>query len=99
MHWHRGLAGLQGHAEALHVFTNDLNDNYRSLILDFAAKNGLPVTADRRFMTEPGAVMIYQYNFSEMWRRVARFVDKILKAARPVVLPVKQPTKPGRLLA
>jgi putative ABC transport system substrate-binding protein len=42
---------------------------------------------------EAGGLMSYSPNYNEMYRRVAYFVDRILKGAKPADLPVEQPTK------
>ena len=47
---------------------------------------------DRRF-AEQGGLMAYGPSMAALWRRVAAFVDKILKGAKPADLPVEQPTK------
>jgi putative ABC transport system substrate-binding protein len=46
-----------------------------------------------REWVEAGGLMSYAPNFTDLWRRAADFVDKILKRAKPADLPVEQPTK------
>jgi putative ABC transport system substrate-binding protein len=78
--------------DALVVTTNDLfNDNIR-VIADLAVKKRLPAAGAKEF-AEAGGLIGYGLNFPEMYRRVAYFVDKILKGAKPEDLPVHQPTK------
>ncbi|HEX9446292.1 MAG TPA: ABC transporter substrate-binding protein [Candidatus Binatia bacterium] len=62
-------------------------------IADFAAKNRLPLIYDTKEFTEAGGLMSYGPSFTDLWRRAATYVDKILKGARPADLPVEQPTK------
>ena len=53
----------------------------------------LPSAAQDRRHVEAGLLLSYGVNLSAMHRRLAYFVDKILKGARPADLPVEQPTK------
>jgi putative tryptophan/tyrosine transport system substrate-binding protein len=65
----------------------------RKRIADFALKNRLPSTDGGREAVEAGGLMSYGADQAENHRRVAYFVDKILKGAKPADLPVEQPAK------
>jgi len=62
-------------------------------IAGFALKNRLPSVSGDRELVEAGGLMSYAADFVDRWRRVALYVDKILKGAKPGDLPVQQPTK------
>jgi putative tryptophan/tyrosine transport system substrate-binding protein len=62
-------------------------------IVDFAAKNRLPLIYDTREFAEVSGLMSYGPSFPDLWLRAATYVDKILKGAKPADLPVEQPTK------
>jgi putative ABC transport system substrate-binding protein len=61
-------------------------------IADLAARHRLP-RATSLDHVEAGSLLSYGASFTDLWRRAATFVDKILKGARPADLPVEQPTK------
>ena len=65
----------------------------RSQIAALATKNRLPAVYGVREHAVAGGLLVYGANAPQMFRRVASFVDKILKGARPADLPVEQPTK------
>jgi putative ABC transport system substrate-binding protein len=65
----------------------------RKEIIELAAKSHLPAMYFSREFVEDGGLMTYAANVTEMWRRAATYVDKILKGAKPADLPVEQPTK------
>ena len=62
-------------------------------IAELAAKNRLPTMFWTRELAEAGGLMSYGPNLAEQFRRVATYVDKILRTAKPADLPVEQPTK------
>jgi putative ABC transport system substrate-binding protein len=67
---------------------------YRNEIADFATKMKLPILFDTSGLAgEPSALLSYGADISDLFRRAAAFVDKILKGAKPADLPVEQPTK------
>jgi putative ABC transport system substrate-binding protein len=80
-------------ADALYVFGNPVNFMNRQLIVDFALKSRLPSIYDERVFVQSGGLMSYAPSFSDLFRRAATYVDKILKGAKPADLPVEQPTK------
>jgi putative ABC transport system substrate-binding protein len=65
----------------------------RTQLADRAAKAGLPAVYGWREHAEAGGLMSYGPDLSDLFRRGATYVDKILKGAKPADLPVEQPTK------
>jgi putative ABC transport system substrate-binding protein len=61
--------------------------------LDFAAKNRLPAIYHYSEFVEADGLISYGPDNTDVWRRAADFVDKILKGAKPADLPVQQATK------
>jgi putative tryptophan/tyrosine transport system substrate-binding protein len=62
-------------------------------ILDFASQNRLPAIYPTRGYMDVGGLMSYSTNIEEVNRRIATYIDRILKGAKPADLPVEQPTK------
>jgi putative ABC transport system substrate-binding protein len=62
-------------------------------IVGFALKSRLPSVYDRREFVEAGGLMYYGADLADSYRRVAYYVDRILKGAKPADLPVEQPMK------
>ena len=65
----------------------------RKRIADFALKSRLPSVVGSREAVEAGGLMSYGADVADSYRRVAYYVDRILKGAKPADLPVEQPTK------
>jgi putative ABC transport system substrate-binding protein len=78
---------------ALLVVNDPMFFGQRGRIADLAAKARLPGIYEWREFSEAGGLMSYGANLSEMYRRLATYVDKILRGAKPGDLPVEQPTK------
>jgi putative ABC transport system substrate-binding protein len=62
-------------------------------IVDLALKQRLPGMYPTRQFAEEGGLMAYGPLMDDLYHRAARYVDKILKGAKPEGLPVEQPTK------
>ena len=80
-------------ANALMGLTNTRFGGNRQRIVALSAKNRLPAIYPERLFVEDGGLMSYGTNRAEWRRRVAVYVDKILKGTKPADLPVEQPTK------
>jgi putative ABC transport system substrate-binding protein len=80
-------------AHALLAHGNPVNFKNRQLIADFALRSRLPSIYEERLFVEAGGLMSYAPSFTDLFRRAATYVDKILKGAKPADLPVEQPTK------
>ena len=65
----------------------------RKRMADFALKSRLPSMFNSREIVEAGGLMSYRADEADNYRRVAYFIDRILKGAKPADLPVEQPTK------
>jgi putative ABC transport system substrate-binding protein len=83
----------EARAGALIVESSSLLFTSRTRLADLALKNRLPTVFAQREYAEAGGLMAYSADFSDLFRRTATFVDKILKGAKPADLPVEQPTK------
>ena len=78
---------------ALLVMVDPVLTFHRTRLVELAAKSRLPAAYTNRLPVEVGGLMSYGPSFSDLWRRAADYVDKILKGAKPADLPVQQPTK------
>jgi putative ABC transport system substrate-binding protein len=79
--------------DGLYVPSGPLMTTNRNRIVDFALKSRLPSMWGNREFVDSGGLMSYGADQADSYKRVAYYVDKILKGAKPADLPVEQPTK------
>jgi putative ABC transport system substrate-binding protein len=79
--------------DGLFVAAGRLMSDHQKRIIGFALKNRLPSTFPYIEAVDAGGLMYYGADFAESYRRVAYYVDRILKGAKPADLPVEQPMK------
>jgi len=86
-------AASKGRADAVLVLVGPVFNSHRIQVADLAVKNRLPAVYGQPQYVEDGGLLSYAPNYSDLFRRAATYVDKILKGAKPADLPVEQPTK------
>jgi putative ABC transport system substrate-binding protein len=79
--------------DGLYVSGGPLINNNQKRIAGFALKSRLPSMKSNKDFVDAGGLMSYAADQADIYRRVAYFVDRILKGAKPADLPVEQPTK------
>jgi len=84
---------LKGGADALYVISDPVTVSNRVRINTLALGARLPTMHSVREPVEAGGLMSYGANWSDMFRRAADHVDKVLRGAQPADIPVEQPTK------
>jgi putative tryptophan/tyrosine transport system substrate-binding protein len=97
----RGVAEIK---DAIEFFAREANGglivlpevsttNYRDLIITLAARHRLPAVYPYRYFAASGGLLSYGIDLADVYRRVASYVDRILKGATPGDLPVQAPAK------
>jgi ABC-type uncharacterized transport system substrate-binding protein len=87
-------AARKSQADAvLWVVSGPIGGTHRPRIGELAIQSRLPVIYEQAEYVEAGGLMSYGVSFTDLDRRAATYVDKILKGAKPADLPVEQPTK------
>jgi putative tryptophan/tyrosine transport system substrate-binding protein len=84
---------IKSGAQGLIVLPHAVTNARRTQIVSLAAEHRLPGMYPDSQYVAAGGLMSYAANFSDLHRRAATLVDKILKGTRPADLPVEQPTK------
>jgi putative tryptophan/tyrosine transport system substrate-binding protein len=86
-------AVTDGRAAALVILADPFTMAQRKRMVEFAAQRGLPAIYEIRQFVDAGGLISYGPSLPAMQRRVASYLDKIFKGAKPSDLPVEQPTK------
>jgi putative ABC transport system substrate-binding protein len=86
-------AASKGRAQAVLVMTSPVFNAHRTQLTDLAVKSRLPAIYPTPEFVQDGGLMTYGVNNTDLSRRAATYVDKILKGAKPADLPVEQPIK------
>jgi putative tryptophan/tyrosine transport system substrate-binding protein len=87
-------AAVKQRAEAMLMnVSGPITQANRKEFVNFELNYRLPVMHDSPSAVEAGGLMFYGVNLSDLDRRAATYVDKILKGAKATELPVEQPTK------
>jgi putative ABC transport system substrate-binding protein len=79
--------------DAIYVTSGPQMGANRKRFADFALKSRLPSITPNRQFVDAGGLMYYGADLAHSYQRVASYVDRILKGAKPADLPVEQPTK------
>ena len=79
--------------DGLYVAGSPLTNANQKRIVSFALKSRLPSMYAERGAIDAGGLMYYGADLADSYRRVAYYVDRILKGTKPADLPVEQPTK------
>jgi putative ABC transport system substrate-binding protein len=86
-------AASRKHVDAILTMTSPILFSHRAELIVLSAKKRLPAIYHQSQYVDSGGLMSYGASFTEMDRRAAVYVDRILKGAKPADLPVEQPTK------
>ncbi len=86
-------AAVRARAEAVHINETSMLTAHRGKLAELALKNRLPAVGSFRGSAEAGFLMSYGPQWSDLFRRVATLVDKLLRGAKPADLPIEQPSK------
>jgi putative ABC transport system substrate-binding protein len=79
--------------QAISLFADGFAVQYRQSIIDFGLSHRMPVVSGWPVFARSGALFTYGPHLTSSYRRLAYYVDRILKGARPADLPIEQPTK------
>jgi len=86
-------AASRGRADAVLMLSSPVLNANRKQVIDLTVKNRLPAIYPQSDYMDAGGLMIYGPSVTDLARRAATYVDKILKGRKPADLPVEQPIK------
>ena len=86
-------AASKERADAALVLGSPIFISQRKQLADLAAKSRLPAIYNRPEYVEDGGLVFYGVSYTDLFRRAATYVDKILKGAKPGDIPIEQPKK------
>jgi len=86
-------AASKERAEAVLVLGGPVLSSQRAQVVELAGNSHLPAIYGQPETVEAGGLMSYSVSYTDLYRRAATYVDKILKGAKPADLPVEQPMK------
>jgi putative ABC transport system substrate-binding protein len=86
-------SATKGSADAVLTLSSAVLNFQRRQVADLAVKSRLPTIYGRPEFVEDGGLLSYATSFTDLARRAATYVDKILKGAKPADLPIEQPKK------
>ncbi|MBR0801826.1 ABC transporter substrate-binding protein [Bradyrhizobium jicamae] len=78
--------------QAISLFADGFAIQYRQRVIDYATQHGAPVISGWPVFARSGAICSYGPKLSESYRRLAYYVDRVLKGTRPADLPIERPT-------
>jgi putative tryptophan/tyrosine transport system substrate-binding protein len=79
--------------EAISVFADGFAIQNRQKIIEFAMRHHVPVISGWAIFAQSGALCTYGPRLAESYRRLAYYVDRVMKGVQPALLPIERPTK------
>ena len=79
--------------QAISLFADGFAIQNRQSIVDFGMSHRAPVVSGWPVFAQSGALCTYGPRLSDSYRRLASYIDRVLKGAKPADLPIEQPTK------
>ena len=86
-------AMTQARADALFVVPDSVFSAHRARLFDLSRRHRLPTMSGQDNYPKAGCLMSYAVDRTDLYRRGAGYVDRLLRGAKPADLPVEQPTK------
>jgi putative tryptophan/tyrosine transport system substrate-binding protein len=86
-------AAVKGRVHSIFVSSDGIINSHRRELVNRIAKNRLPAMFTEPEWVDAGGLMAYGPSNTDLYRRAATYVDKIIKGTKPRDLPIEQPTK------